>query len=347
MTRQLIIICLILSLSGCGFSLFPILASGGGGYLASREVKKAKIKSEAAEQKRRDRELLQARTSWEKERAQAQTTDERLTATLNQQYLGGGLTRILSVNTQIQNGVVTLYGNVPNEVVADRAVEIARRTNGVRDVISKLTIVEMEVTPVTQAQSPAFHLPKTTSPTAAAAPTPTPLPVPIMAATPAPAKQSIRALRDALRDPNAVPKNIPPPQVQQQLPPSNQFSAPPMQAAPPINSQQPMGAVAPVRAHIMKPPPPKPAREAAEPSAPVSFVPDFVPEEEAAPRPPMKAGSRAHWAPTRELPPEMQGLVPADKTEAREMLKESGNIPIDERGLWDRISPFRNGPEKE
>jgi hyperosmotically inducible protein len=46
----------------------------------------------------------------------------------------------LDVNVDTVNGKVTLKGSVDSQVQADRAVQIARGTEGVKDVESQLTV---------------------------------------------------------------------------------------------------------------------------------------------------------------------------------------------------------------
>ena len=50
------------------------------------------------------------------------------------------LAKARTINVDTYNGVVTLYGNVPNQTVVDRAVELARGVKNVKQVVSKLTV---------------------------------------------------------------------------------------------------------------------------------------------------------------------------------------------------------------
>ena len=68
------------------------------------------------------------------------TEDAGITATINSHYVKDDLVKARTINVDTYNGVVTLYGNVANQSVADRAVAIARGVKGVRQVVSKLTI---------------------------------------------------------------------------------------------------------------------------------------------------------------------------------------------------------------
>jgi hyperosmotically inducible protein len=66
--------------------------------------------------------------------------DAGITSSINTRYVQDDLVQARNINVDTYNGVVTLYGNVPNQTVIDRAVSIARSVKGVRQVVSKLTI---------------------------------------------------------------------------------------------------------------------------------------------------------------------------------------------------------------
>ena len=66
--------------------------------------------------------------------------DASITSTVNTRYVGDDLVQARLINVDTYNGVVTLYGTVPNQAVVDRAVELARGVKGVQQVVSKLTI---------------------------------------------------------------------------------------------------------------------------------------------------------------------------------------------------------------
>ena len=66
--------------------------------------------------------------------------DASITSTVNSRYIGDDLVQARIINVDTYNGVVTLYGNVPNQTVVDRAVELARTVKNVKQVVSKLTI---------------------------------------------------------------------------------------------------------------------------------------------------------------------------------------------------------------
>jgi len=66
--------------------------------------------------------------------------DASITSTVNSRYIGDDLVQARIINVDTYNGVVTLYGNVPNQSVVDRAVELARGVKNVKQVVSKLTV---------------------------------------------------------------------------------------------------------------------------------------------------------------------------------------------------------------
>ncbi len=66
--------------------------------------------------------------------------DATITSQVNTRYIGDDLVQARIINVDTFRGVVTLYGNVPNQTVVDRAVELARGVKGVQQVVSKLTI---------------------------------------------------------------------------------------------------------------------------------------------------------------------------------------------------------------
>lgn len=75
------------------------------------------------------------------ERTAAQiATDASITSTINTRYVQDGMVKARTINVDTYNGVVTLYGTVPSQAVADRAVNIARGVKNVRQVVSKLSI---------------------------------------------------------------------------------------------------------------------------------------------------------------------------------------------------------------
>jgi hyperosmotically inducible periplasmic protein len=68
------------------------------------------------------------------------SSDTTITSTINSHYISDDVVKARKINVDTHRGVVTLYGTVPNQDVANRAVSIARSVKGVKQVISKLTI---------------------------------------------------------------------------------------------------------------------------------------------------------------------------------------------------------------
>ncbi len=116
----------------------------GGGYVASKEISTSREKQAHAQDRRVDREKQYYE---EQDRKQATAEEQRLTMQINEALLGGGMTQLMSVHVEAHGGTVSLYGTLPSATVADRAVEAARSVKGVQDVVSHLTIMEMQVIP--------------------------------------------------------------------------------------------------------------------------------------------------------------------------------------------------------
>ncbi|MFN7038083.1 MAG: BON domain-containing protein [Alphaproteobacteria bacterium] len=66
--------------------------------------------------------------------------DTALTTSLKSKYLADEKLKGLSIHVETHEGQVTLTGHVANEEEAERAKEIAKNTNGVKKVISKLEL---------------------------------------------------------------------------------------------------------------------------------------------------------------------------------------------------------------
>lgn len=67
-------------------------------------------------------------------------SDTTITSTINTRYIQDGIVKARQINVDTSRGVVTLYGKVASQDVASRAVAIARGVNGVKQVVSKLSI---------------------------------------------------------------------------------------------------------------------------------------------------------------------------------------------------------------
>lgn len=67
------------------------------------------------------------------------TTDEELANLVIQRLSQDAVTGMSTFNVEAENGVVTLYGSLPDNSLRARAIAVARSTPGVRDVINKVT----------------------------------------------------------------------------------------------------------------------------------------------------------------------------------------------------------------
>ena len=67
------------------------------------------------------------------------TTDAELANAVVQRLAQDAVTGMSTFNVEAENGVVTLYGSLPDNTIRARAIAIARSTPGVKDVINKIT----------------------------------------------------------------------------------------------------------------------------------------------------------------------------------------------------------------
>lgn len=140
----LVVLILIFTLSGCFGAIFGATVGGAGAYYAKREFDKSdKRKKHAVEKKTRieERELFSRKVK------DNVNKDDKISLELTKKMLGGGLTKIISMHTIVKEGVVTLYGNAPSQKVVDRAIDIARREQGVKKVVNNLVVVEVRIIP--------------------------------------------------------------------------------------------------------------------------------------------------------------------------------------------------------
>lgn len=68
------------------------------------------------------------------------TTDASITSAIKMKLASDDLTDALDINVDTSNGMVTLKGQVSSQAEADRAIELARTVEGVKDVSSELQI---------------------------------------------------------------------------------------------------------------------------------------------------------------------------------------------------------------
>lgn len=67
--------------------------------------------------------------------------DSTITTALKGKYLLDNHIKGLDIHIETTNGIVTLTGKVSNKTLVERAIEIARNTNGVKEVISNIEII--------------------------------------------------------------------------------------------------------------------------------------------------------------------------------------------------------------
>ena len=67
--------------------------------------------------------------------------DASITGTIKTKYIEDKDIKAFDINVDTRRGVVTLYGSVPYASTESKAVRIAESVEGVKQVISKLTIV--------------------------------------------------------------------------------------------------------------------------------------------------------------------------------------------------------------
>jgi len=66
--------------------------------------------------------------------------DASITAAVKAKLAGEKLSTVTKVDVDTRNGIVTLTGNVNSETMRQRAVEIAREVEGVRNVVNNLRV---------------------------------------------------------------------------------------------------------------------------------------------------------------------------------------------------------------
>src|SRR6476620_9414224 len=69
-------------------------------------------------------------------------TDSGITSAVKSKLAADDTVKAYQVNVDTSNHVVTLKGDVNTSVAKERAVQIARNTNGVRDVIDQLRVTD-------------------------------------------------------------------------------------------------------------------------------------------------------------------------------------------------------------
>lgn len=70
--------------------------------------------------------------------------DTSITAAINAKYIADNRVSALNINVDTRDGIVTLYGSVPSLETEDQAILLASQANGVKKIISKLTVIELQ-----------------------------------------------------------------------------------------------------------------------------------------------------------------------------------------------------------
>jgi hyperosmotically inducible protein len=68
------------------------------------------------------------------------SNDSSITSTINAKYVNDDLVSAFDINVSTYQGVVTLSGTVKSQAAASRAVELARGTSHVRQVVSRIGV---------------------------------------------------------------------------------------------------------------------------------------------------------------------------------------------------------------
>ena len=138
----------LLPLGGCFLGMAA--ATAGTSYAVGKEYNRYqdyKVQNDQKQLEWRSREIANSKQNV------ISIQDAETISQLNQRFVGGGLTPVMTVHSAVNNGVVTLNGRVPSRVIADRAVAIAREMPDVEQVISNLMIVDMMIVPASSGGS--------------------------------------------------------------------------------------------------------------------------------------------------------------------------------------------------
>jgi hyperosmotically inducible protein len=73
-------------------------------------------------------------------------TDAGITTNVKSKFAADDTVKAYQINVDTANGVVTLTGSVESPAAKEQAVQIARQTNGVRDVVDQITVNRTEAT---------------------------------------------------------------------------------------------------------------------------------------------------------------------------------------------------------
>lgn len=71
------------------------------------------------------------------------SSDATITSTINTRFVQDDLVSAMDINVDTYRGVVTLYGQVKSQAVANRAVQIARGVKNVKQVNNKMSVAQL------------------------------------------------------------------------------------------------------------------------------------------------------------------------------------------------------------
>ena len=120
-------------------------AATGGTYNLENRVERgaAEVKEEgreAADKVKAEGRELKAEAGEAADKAGAAITDAAITTAVKAKFLADTTVKGLSIDVDTDNGMVTLNGNVASRVEADRAMTLARNTDGVKGVHDNLKV---------------------------------------------------------------------------------------------------------------------------------------------------------------------------------------------------------------
>jgi hyperosmotically inducible periplasmic protein len=109
----------------------------GANDIAREAREEAREATDATKETGRD---VQRRTGEAADRTGAAATDAAVTSAVKTKFLADTAVAGLKIDVDTQNGVVTLNGTVASKTEADKAVSLARETDGVTRVVNNLRI---------------------------------------------------------------------------------------------------------------------------------------------------------------------------------------------------------------
>jgi len=109
----------------------------------SNEEIKAEEQEEMREAIERERELYKDKNAFAPISRTSSEADARISVLISQKYAANGTINPEDIGIEVNLGVVTLTGNVSSDDGAVNAISIAKSTQGVARVISKLIVINV------------------------------------------------------------------------------------------------------------------------------------------------------------------------------------------------------------